>query len=605
MYTASMLEKLIPFVLLFTGAVATSRKVFVVVGLCSVLMMPYGASAAMLGVNVHAVQRYAPEEWAMLESKLTEAHVQWAREEFYWNRIEPAAGTFVWTGYDDVVSMYQRSGTNVLGLLAYSATWASTHPSPASTDDRVFSVPDLGAWSTFVRTVVGRYKDTVHAWEIWNEPDAAHFLRPTAGSAAYLPMLKAAYQAIKEVDPTAIVVTGGTAGINYAFVKNLYALGGKGYFDAIGVHAYRTLGADFCSAPETSRFGLHSLDVDLAALNAVIARYDLGRPIWITEFGWPTHTAGVTEAQQAAYLQRETLLAMSQGVQRLFWYDFRNDGTDTGNQEQNFGLYKRDWTAKPIVSAFRELQDLLGEAVFTKWEPLFTTRIADMRTGTYKVEQWQQGALQKTTVASRMATVPSPSGGQRMVVPYDFTKAKGSTFVQLTGNFPRTFNKQLGFWYLGDGSLQDLRVRLVDNQGETFQLTVGPVGVGWQRVTMDLRTPSQSMASWGMRKNGRIDYPVRLQSVLVDASSNALSKRGVISIGPVFTLVQPYAYALRFQSPTGSVWAAWAGVSVKTATTRAPVQREIQLIQAGITQILQPVNGQVTVSLDQRPLFLR
>lgn len=569
------------------------------------ILLPFGASAAILGVNVHAVQRYAPEEYTALESKLIENRVQWAREEFYWNRIEPVAGTFVWTGYDDVVSMYQRSGTNVLGLLAYSATWASTHPNPASTDDRVFSVPDLGAWSTFVRTVVGRYKDTVHAWEIWNEPDAAHFLRPTAGSTAYLPMLKAAYQAIKEVDPTAIVVTGGTAGINYAFVKNLYALGGKGYFDAIGVHAYRTLGADFRSAPETSRFGLHSLDVDLAALNAVIAKYDLGRPVWITEFGWPTHAAGVTEAQQAAYLQRETLLAMSQGVQRLFWYDFRNDGTDTGNQEQNFGLYKRDWTAKPMVSAFRELQDLVGEAVFTKWEPLFTTRIADMRTGTYKVEQWQQGALKKTTVASRMATVPSPAGGQRMVVPYDFTKAKGSTFVQLTGNFPRTFSKQLGFWYLGDGSLQDVRVRLVDNQGETFQRTVGPVGVGWQRVTMDLRTPSQSMASWGTRKNGRIDYPVQLQSILVDASGNALTKRGAISLGPVFTLAQPYAYALRFQSSPGSVWAAWAGVSAKAVVTRTPVNRELHILQSGLSTMLQPVQGNVTLPLDERPLFIR
>ncbi len=569
------------------------------------VLVPQVAGASVLGVNVHAVQRYAPGEWATLETRLAETDVRWAREEFYWNRIEPVAGTYAWSGYDEAVAMYARQSIDVLGLLAYSATWASAHPNPVTNDDRVFSVPDLTAWGNFVRAVVQRYKGSVHAWEIWNEPDAAHFLRPQAGSAAYLPILKTAYGAIKEVDPSATVVTGGTAGINYAFVKNLYTLGGKGFFDVIGVHAYRTLGADFRSSPETSRFGLHSVDVDLAALNAVIAKYDAGRPVWVTEFGWPTHAAGVTEAQQAAYLQRATLLAMTQGVQRLFWYDFRNDGTDAGNQEQNFGFYSRAWVAKPIVSAYREVQDMVGEGTFARWEPLFTTRIADMRTGTYRAEQWQQGALKSTAPARRLSTQPSPAGGQRVVLPFDFRNARGSTFAQLTGSFPRTYAKQLGFWYFGDGNLNDLRVRLVDNQGETFQLTVGPVGSGWQRVALDLRTPSQSMTSWGARKNSRIDYPVRLQSILVDASSNALSKRGSISVGPVFTLAQPTAQFVRFRTATNTVWAAWAEVANTGVTVRAPVDRTFELVQAGTAQAASPDAGRLTLTLDKRPLFLR
>lgn len=565
----------------------------------------FAVNVSVLGVNVHAVQRYAPEEWGTLETKLAETKVKWVREEFYWNRIESVAGTYAWGGYDEAVAMYQRQGIDVLGLLDYSATWASTHPSPTTSDDRVFSVPDLTAWGNYVRAVVQRYRGAVHAWEIWNEPDAQHFLRPTAGSTAYLPILKTAYAAIKEVDPTATVVTGGTAGINYAFVKNLYALGGKGFFDAIGVHAYRTLGADFRSSPEKSQFGLHSLDVDLAALNAVIAKYDVGRPIWITEFGWPTHSAGVTEVQQASYFQRATLLAMTQSVQRLFWYDFRNDGIDVGNQEQNFGFYNQDWTAKPIVAAYQEFQTILGESAFSRWEPMLTTRLSDMRTGTFRAEQWQQGALKSSAPARRLATLPSPAGGQRVVLPLYFTNAKGSTFAQLTGNFPRTYAKQLGFWYLGDGNLNDLRVRLVDSQGETFQLTVGPIGMGWQRVTMDLRNPSQRMTSWGTRKNGSIDYPVRLQSILVDASSNTLLKRGSISIGPVFTLSQPAAAFLRFRAPTGNVWAAWSNLTAQRTTVRAPVDRTFELVQAGTAQALSPAAGALTLTLDQRPLFLR
>ena len=61
-------------------------------------------------------------------------------------------------------------------------------------------------------------------------------------------MLKRAYVEIKAVDPTATVLAGGTAPAPddpsgrdmspVTFLRNIYANGGKGYFDAFAHHPY-------------------------------------------------------------------------------------------------------------------------------------------------------------------------------------------------------------------------------------------------------------------------------------------------------------------------------------------------------------------------------
>ena len=52
--------------------------------------------------------------------------------------------------------------------------------------------------------------------------------------------------------------------------------------------------------------------------------------------------APYTEAMQAAMLVRMFVLQLSAGVDKIFWYDFLNDGWETHNPEHNFGLIRRD-----------------------------------------------------------------------------------------------------------------------------------------------------------------------------------------------------------------------------------------------------------------------
>ncbi|HPC45834.1 MAG TPA: hypothetical protein PLJ50_11890, partial [Candidatus Latescibacteria bacterium] len=46
-------------------------------------------------------------------------------------------------------------------------------------------------------------------------------------------------------------------------------------------------------------------------------------------------------------------------VQKVFWYDFRDDGPQADAEQQNFGLLRRDWSPKPSYEAFRLMAQTL------------------------------------------------------------------------------------------------------------------------------------------------------------------------------------------------------------------------------------------------------
>ena len=83
-------------------------------------------------------------------------------------------------------------------------------------------------------------------FEIWNEPNNPAFWSPAPNPAAYTADLIAAYAAIKAVDPSAVVITGGLApeadsSNSYSIVTffgDMYADGAQGSFDAAGDHPY-------------------------------------------------------------------------------------------------------------------------------------------------------------------------------------------------------------------------------------------------------------------------------------------------------------------------------------------------------------------------------
>ena len=104
------------------------------------------------------------------------AGVRWMRDDFDRQTINPRRGEYDWSAPDALVAEAARNGIEVLGVLCCTPQWDAVSPAPPS--DIFFTSPprDYELWGDYVFRTVSRYKDRVHYWEVWNEPD---FARPT------------------------------------------------------------------------------------------------------------------------------------------------------------------------------------------------------------------------------------------------------------------------------------------------------------------------------------------------------------------------------------------------------------------------------------------
>src|SRR5262249_29543224 len=80
----------------------------------------------------------------------------------------------------------------------------------------------------------------VHTYEILNE---VNLYTPTITAAQYVPVLKAAYTAIKSVDPSSIVLMSGLGPgpgdqAPDTYLQAMYTVGAQGYFDVANLHPY-------------------------------------------------------------------------------------------------------------------------------------------------------------------------------------------------------------------------------------------------------------------------------------------------------------------------------------------------------------------------------
>jgi polysaccharide biosynthesis protein PslG len=271
----------------------------------------------------------------------------WFRALIDWNLIEPMPGAFDWGYIDYWVNGALSRGLRVLGVIAYTPEWAR-QPGTDFTGPPV----DPAVFASFATKVVERYGDRVSSWEIWNEPNVPWFFGNSDNRAAeYTQLLKAAYPAIKAVQPNGTVVSAGLSPALEpdwsppAFVNGMYASGAKGYFDAMAMHPY--------VFPHGLAVDVHNgwSDVELVR-QIMIDNQDGTKKIWMTEIGAPTsapQTAGVSQLEQAREITDVLWKASQSGYSGpAIIYSIRDLNTANPDSDQdNFGaLLTTDWQPK-------------------------------------------------------------------------------------------------------------------------------------------------------------------------------------------------------------------------------------------------------------------
>ena len=293
----------------------------------------------------------------------------WVRLWATWESMQPAPGRFAANavaGLDARVRAARAHGLKVLVVVVHSPGWASGGLGGIAPPS------DPASWGAFMGGLAQRVPGA-DAWELWNEPDSPDFFRGAPDPARYAAMLRAAYPAIKAVQPGDAVVTGGLVANDMDFVAALYDHGAGGYFDAVGVHtdtACLIAGPGSYYRDERGRIGRYTF-TGYREVHDVMERHgDGGKPIWLTEIGWSSHTTapgscpigaskgrkplGVTEARQARFLTAAyRCAAADRFIGAVFWFGLQ-DIPHVGHA-RGYGLYRRNGRAKPAARAFRRL----------------------------------------------------------------------------------------------------------------------------------------------------------------------------------------------------------------------------------------------------------
>jgi polysaccharide biosynthesis protein PslG len=279
------------------------------------------------------------------------------RVELPWAVLEPRSegslDTRALAYTDRLINGAAAAGMGVVAVIDGTPCWASSAParlrhrcSPgrrSAANTWPPSQPDT--YAAFMRLLAERYGSKLTALEVWNEPDQANqkYFAGPAKPQRYAAILRAAYTAIKQVDPEIKVLAGSLVGANGVFLRALYAAGIRGYYDGLGVHFYTlTLGS-------------------IRAFHQVQLANGDHTPLWLDEFGWTScyprkrveeQQACVTRAIQARNVTNVYRALSGVGyVAAVTLYELQDEG------REQFGVLTWRGRRKP---AFRALARVLA-----------------------------------------------------------------------------------------------------------------------------------------------------------------------------------------------------------------------------------------------------
>ncbi len=291
---------------------------------------------------------------------MKKAGIKWTRFDFTMDVIEPSQDNFNWTSYDNIVNTAALYGVNIIALVDqyFTPNWANN-----TLDNMVPPPPAI--YQSYAQAIAAHYSGKISLFEMGNEPNETGSWHPQWNAAAYTALLKAGYNGVKAGNPNAKVLSGGLSNesttsnsqsATISFIQQMYANGAKGYFDYFAFHPYSQPKSPDVLSQNSTTFNVLSTIKTLMEQEG-----DKNKQIIITEFGWPTTSdfsgGGVTRASQAAYISRVYAKIMHQDYQYVSIacvYDFKDDSTNTTNDQDNFGVLNADYTQKPSFTSIQK-----------------------------------------------------------------------------------------------------------------------------------------------------------------------------------------------------------------------------------------------------------
>lgn len=247
-----------------------------------------------------------------------------------------------------------------------------------------------------VRDYIRQYGDGIDFYNVMNEQNYSGW-RELGGEEYYGPWVgifiqwaKQVSDIIREMDPTAKIVWDDA---NFSNIFDYEKYGIDKEIDYISIHPYapkteHTYRRYITATGKTEDILIDELYKRFFDFNKEYNRSwkvmegENGFPSFIKSEKDPTGYASRTPDIQAAALVRMYIQHLACGAERIIWYDFKDDGTDPGMAEQNFGLVKYDGSPKPSVCAYANLINIIegGKDIYRDEDyknPAYVYRFAD------------------------------------------------------------------------------------------------------------------------------------------------------------------------------------------------------------------------------------
>jgi hypothetical protein len=279
-----------------------------------------------------------------------------------WRSVQPTPESFDWTYPDRIYKEATGAGLRPVFIVSQTPAWAQTRTlvraclfEPNDRDCQRPPAPEhLGEFASFVEAAAVRYRKLA-ALEVFNEPNLGNWnWQPRADPEAYAQVLRVAHDAVHRVRSDLPVISGGitappspvTAGMMdpAEFLERMYAAGGRGAMDGIGLHPYPGHASPL--DPGGSGVRLTRRVREIRDANG-----DGDLPLWVTEVGYSTRgPSGLSLARQADWLPRIVdHLLRERDVAAVVVHTLADkdiEGADGG-----YGLTFGDLVPKPVFAA--------------------------------------------------------------------------------------------------------------------------------------------------------------------------------------------------------------------------------------------------------------